>query len=58
LAFQAERKTETGRTTSKWLRTALTANEEEALQDLKLMDKSTFSKSDVVNGDETAEDAE
>jgi hypothetical protein len=24
----------------------------------KLMDKSTFSKSDVVNGDETAEDAE
>jgi hypothetical protein len=45
--FQAVRNTETARTTSKWVRAALSANGEEAVHDLKLMDKSTFSKSDV-----------
>jgi DNA invertase Pin-like site-specific DNA recombinase len=40
--FQAVINTETGRTTGTWVRTALSGNEEEAFQDLKLMDKSTF----------------
>jgi hypothetical protein len=37
-----------GRTTTKWVRTALNENEEKAVQDLKLRDKSTFLKSDMA----------
>jgi hypothetical protein len=44
--FQAVRNTATGRGTSKWMRAVLISNEE-AVQDLKLMDKSMFMKSDV-----------
>jgi hypothetical protein len=46
--FQAERKTATGRTTSKSMRTALSANEEEAVQDLKPMDNSTCLKRELA----------
>jgi hypothetical protein len=44
--FQAVRNAATGRGTSKWMRAVLISNEE-AVQDLKLMDNSMFMKSDV-----------
>jgi hypothetical protein len=44
--IQAVRNPATGRTTSKWVRAVLSSNEE-AVQDVKLMNKSTFTKSDV-----------
>jgi hypothetical protein len=40
--FQAARNTEAARTTSNWVRTVLSSNEEEAVQDLKLMHKSSL----------------
>jgi hypothetical protein len=41
-AFHVVTNMETRRTTSKWVRTVLSSNEEEAVQDLMLMDKSTL----------------
>jgi hypothetical protein len=45
--FQAVRIPATRRTTSKWVRTKLSSNEEEAVRDLKIENKSTFMTSDV-----------
>jgi hypothetical protein len=45
--FQGVRNTETGRMTSKWVRTVLSLNKE-AVECLKLMDKSAFLRSDVA----------
>jgi hypothetical protein len=44
-----------GRTTSKWVRTVLSSNEEEADLDLKLLDKIDVYEERCGNGDEAPE---
>jgi glutamyl/glutaminyl-tRNA synthetase len=46
--FQAVRNAAAGRTTSKRVRTVLSSIEEEAVQDLKVMDKLTLKKREVA----------